>query len=181
MSELNIYQQPEVILILDLETLASDTDKAVVWWACLIGYDVAKEETIPVRHDQFYPIQPQLDRGRIIEADTMLFWMSEGRTLEEIDKKILKEYSKLEVPCRITTWTVEDSDEDALMGMLSIVNRHDRSTAQELANEAIDHVNREGSPWIKRTRDSYPLALKPGSEKYDENGKVVSAELELKS
>lgn len=69
--------QPEVILVLDTETLASDSDRAVVWWSCLIGYDVPNDMIIPVRHDQFYPIQPQLDRGRVIEADTLLFWLEQ--------------------------------------------------------------------------------------------------------
>lgn len=77
MNPITNVEQPEVILVLDLETLATDTDRAVVWWACLIGYDVLIDSVIPVRHDQFYPIQPQLDRGRIIEADTMLFWMDQ--------------------------------------------------------------------------------------------------------
>lgn len=76
-NEIVTPEQPEVILILDTETLGTDSDKSVIWWTCLIGYDVAREEVIPVRHDQFYPIQPQLDRGRIIEADTMLFWMDQ--------------------------------------------------------------------------------------------------------
>lgn len=104
MSELATYTPPEVILILDLETLAADTDNAVIWWTCLIGYDVAKEEIIPVRHDQFYPIQPQLDKGRLIEADTMLFWMDQA---DEV-RKLMKECASQD-PSEITSLLVNFS------------------------------------------------------------------------
>lgn len=104
MTELATYTPPEVILILDLETLAVDTDNAVIWWTCLIGYDVAKEEIIPVRHDQFYPIQPQLDKGRFIEADTMLFWMEQA---DEV-RKLMKECASQD-PSEITSLLVNFS------------------------------------------------------------------------
>lgn len=104
MTELATYTPPEVILILDLETLAADTDNAVIWWTCLIGYDVAKEEIIPVRHDQFYPIQPQLDKGRLIEADTMLFWMDQA---DEV-RKLMKECASQD-PSEITSLLVNFS------------------------------------------------------------------------
>lgn len=87
MNQVTTPVQPEVILILDEETLATDSDRAVIWWTCLIGYDIAKDEIIPVRHDQFYPIQPQLDKGRVIEADTMLFWMDQP---DEVRKLMLE-------------------------------------------------------------------------------------------
>ena len=75
--------QPERILMLDIETLAKDTDKAVIWQVCLIGYDIESGSIIPVRHNQYYPIQPQLDRGRVIEADTLIYWMSQPDAARE--------------------------------------------------------------------------------------------------
>lgn len=104
MNAITNYEQPEVILILDEETLASDSDRAVIWWTCLIGYDVAKDEIIPVRHDQFYPIQPQLDKGRVIEADTMLFWMDQP---DEV-RKLMKECASQD-PSEITSLLVNFS------------------------------------------------------------------------
>ena len=101
MTDVSTPVQPEVILILDEETLATDTDKAVIWWTCLIGYDIAKDEIIPVRHDQFYPIQPQLDRGRVIEADTMLFWMDQPYEV----RKLMKECASND-PTEITSLLV---------------------------------------------------------------------------
>lgn len=77
MNEVATVVQPERILMLDTETLGTDSDRAVIWQVSLTAMDVASGEMLPVRHDQYYPIQPQLDRGRVIEADTMLFWMDQ--------------------------------------------------------------------------------------------------------
>src|SRR3546814_7055634 len=58
-----IIAQPEVILMLDIETLAASSERAVVSQAALIGYDLETDEMIPFRHHQFYPLDPQIKAG----------------------------------------------------------------------------------------------------------------------
>src|SRR3546814_10021408 len=58
-----IIAQPEVILMLDIETLAASSERAVVSQAALIGYDLETDEMIPFRHHQFYPLDPQIKRS----------------------------------------------------------------------------------------------------------------------
>src|SRR3546814_20584059 len=59
-----IIAQPEVILMLDIETLAASSERAVVSQAALIGYDLETDEMIPFRHHQFYPLDPQIKADR---------------------------------------------------------------------------------------------------------------------
>lgn len=73
-----LYEQPEVVLMLDIETLAAKTERAVVSQVALIGYDLDKDEMIPIRHHQYYPLHPQIkDLKRVIEADTIIWWMTQ--------------------------------------------------------------------------------------------------------
>src|SRR3546814_15338071 len=71
-----IIAQPEVILMLDIETLAASSERAVVSQAALIGYDLETDEMIPFRHPQFYPLDPQIKAGRVVDADTIIWWMT---------------------------------------------------------------------------------------------------------
>src|SRR3546814_5145895 len=72
-----IIAQPEVILMLDIETLAASSERAVVSQAALIGYDLETDEMIPFRHHQFYPLDPQIKAGRVVDADTIIWWMTQ--------------------------------------------------------------------------------------------------------
>src|SRR3546814_16577399 len=47
-----IIAQPEVILMLDIETLAASSERAVVSQAALIGYDLETDEMIPFRSEE---------------------------------------------------------------------------------------------------------------------------------
>src|SRR3546814_16422212 len=72
-----IIAQPEVILMLDIETLAASSERAVVSQAALIGYDLETDEMIPFRHHKFYPLNPQIKAGRVVDADTIIWWMTQ--------------------------------------------------------------------------------------------------------
>lgn len=74
---ISIPTQPEVILMLDIETLATSSEKAVVSQAALIGYDLDQDEIIPIRHHQYYPLDPQIKAGRVVDADTIIWWMTQ--------------------------------------------------------------------------------------------------------
>jgi hypothetical protein len=68
---------PKLVLMLDVETLATTTS-AVVWQSALYGIDSSDPTTLlDFPSHQYLPIQPQLDLlpARQIQADTLLFWM----------------------------------------------------------------------------------------------------------
>lgn len=73
----NQATQPEVILMLDIETLATSSERAVVSQVALIGYDLEQDEYIPIRHHQFYPLDPQIKAGRVVDGDTIIWWMTQ--------------------------------------------------------------------------------------------------------
>src|SRR3546814_18822421 len=72
-----IIAQHEVILMLDIETLAASSERAVVSQAALIGYDLETDEMIPFRHHQFYPLDPKIKAGRVVDADNIIWWMTQ--------------------------------------------------------------------------------------------------------
>src|SRR3546814_20884969 len=72
-----IIAQPEVILMLDIETLAASSERAVVRQAALIGYDLETDEMIPCRHHQFYALDPQVKAGGVVDAATSVWWLTQ--------------------------------------------------------------------------------------------------------
>src|SRR3546814_13180081 len=72
-----IIAQPEVILMLDIETLAASSERAVVSQAALIGYDLATNQMITFRPPQFYTIDPQIKPSRVVDSDTIIRWLTQ--------------------------------------------------------------------------------------------------------
>ena len=66
---------PRIIMMMDIETLGKRAT-AVAWQTALFAVESTDPETILDRpHHAYLPIQPQLDLNRVIDGDTMLFWM----------------------------------------------------------------------------------------------------------
>src|SRR3546814_4020074 len=63
--------------MLDIETLAASSERAVVSQAALIGYDLETDQMIPFRHHQFYPLDPQIKAGRVFVADNITPWLTQ--------------------------------------------------------------------------------------------------------
>lgn len=68
---------PTVALMIDIETLDS-SPTAVAWQVAMFPWDPTDPNTLPeYPYFQFLPIQPQLDIGQTVGAETLLWWMTQ--------------------------------------------------------------------------------------------------------
>ena len=76
--------QPEVILMLDIESLALGP-RPVITQAALLGYDLNEDELLDSRHVQYYPVDPQqmIIPPRRIMATTIAWWMKQSDDARE--------------------------------------------------------------------------------------------------
>src|SRR3546814_17557923 len=72
-----MLRQPPKSTPTDTLFLYATLFRSVVIQAALIGYDFETDEMIPFRHHQFYPIDPQIKAGRVVDADTIIWWMTQ--------------------------------------------------------------------------------------------------------
>jgi len=74
---MNAKTPTRVGIMVDSETLAKRPN-AVAWQIAFIAFDLDDPEAEPIRRaDEYLPIQPQLSLGRVIDADTLLWWMKQ--------------------------------------------------------------------------------------------------------
>lgn len=76
---LKLMTPPDLILMVDIETLALGT-RPVITQAALLGYDLQEDELLDTRHVQFYPVEPQqqIIPPRVISASTIAWWMKQS-------------------------------------------------------------------------------------------------------
>jgi len=67
---------PELGLMLDLETGGTGPN-SVVTQCAIIAFDLTDPENRLRTIDEYLPIQPQIELGRRIDADTMFWWMDQ--------------------------------------------------------------------------------------------------------
>lgn len=69
-------EKPTALLMFDIESLAV-TSRSVVTQIGLHAVDINDPDTVLKSVEEYLPIQPQIDMGRAISADTILFWMAQ--------------------------------------------------------------------------------------------------------
>lgn len=94
--------QPDLLVMVDIESLALGP-RPVVTQVCMLGYDIGEGAFLERQHNEFYPIDPQLEISppRKITGSTIAWWMKQAdEARARFDFSVGTDFQDLVALCR---------------------------------------------------------------------------------
>lgn len=109
-----VPSQPEMLVMVDIESLALGP-RPVVTQVCMLGYNLSEDTYHERLHNEFYPIDPQLEISppRKISGSTIAWWMKQSEEARQrFEFSIGTDFQDLVALCRgiIQTFNVLTQD-----------------------------------------------------------------------